>query len=103
MPKYLWSAGYTAEGMKGLMREGGSGRRDSVRKAIETAGGRLETFYFAFGDTDVFVVAEMPDAVSAAAAAMAINASGAVHLRTTTLLTPEEVDAATRKTVGYSG
>ena len=102
MPKYLWSAAYTAEGTKGLMKEGGSQRRASVQQAIEKAGGRLEAFYFAFGDSDVFVIADMPDAASAAAASMVINASGAVQLRTTVLLTPEEIDAAMRKSVSYN-
>ena len=102
MPKYLWSASYSAEGAKGLMKEGGSQRRASVQKAIENAGGRLEAFYFAFGDSDVFVIADMPDAASAAATSMVINASGAVQLRTTVLLTPEEIDAATRKSVSYA-
>jgi uncharacterized protein with GYD domain len=102
MPKYLWSASYTPDGVKGLMQEGGSRRRDTVSKAIESGGGRMEGFYFAFGETDVFVIAEMPDAAAAAAAAMVINASGAVRLRTTVLLTPEEIDAATHKSVAYS-
>lgn len=101
MPKYLWTAVYTADGAKGLMKEGGTQRRANVQQAIEKSGGRLEAFYFAFGDSDVYVIADMPDAASAAATSMVINASGAVQLRTTVLLTPEEIDAATRKSVSY--
>lgn len=102
MPKYLWSAVYTADGAKGLMKEGGTQRRANVQKAIENAGGRLEAFYFGFGDTDAYVIADMPDAASAAATSMVINASGAVQLTTTVLLTPEEIDEATRKSISYS-
>ena len=101
MPKYLIQASYVGEGLKGLLKEGGSKRRDAVRQAIEGMGGKFESFYYAFGDYDVFGVADMPDNVSAAAFALMINASGAVNAKTTILLTPEEVDEAAKKTVDY--
>ena len=101
MAKYLIQASYQAAGAKALMSEGGSKRRDAVSKAISTAGGKVESFYFAFGEHDVYAVVDLPDNVSAAAAALAINASGVVRIATTVLLTPEEVDAATKKTVSY--
>lgn len=101
MPKYLVQASYTAEGTRGLLRDGGSKRRASAEEAIRSLGGRLEAFYFAFGEIDVFAIADMPDNVSAAAVSLAVSASGAVHLKTTVLLTPEEMDQATRKTVSY--
>jgi uncharacterized protein with GYD domain len=101
MPKYLVQVSYTADGIKGLLKDGGSQRRAAAEAAIKGIGGKLEAFYFAFGDTDVFSIAEVPDHASAAAISLAICASGAAHAKTTVLMTPEEMDAATKKTVSY--
>jgi len=101
MPRYLLQANYVGEGIKGLLKEGGTSRRAAAEKAIESVGGTMEAFYFAFGETDAYVVAEVPDQVSMAALSLTISASGAVATRTTVLMTAEEVDAATRKTPTY--
>ena len=101
MPKYLIQASYTAEGVKGLLKDGGSKRRAAAEQAIKGLGGRLEAFYFAFGDTDVFAIADAPDNMSAAAVSLAVTAAGAVRAKTTVLMTPEEMDQATKKSVSY--
>ena len=101
MPKYLVQATYTPEGMKGLLKEGGSKRKAAVSKAVAGMGGRLESFYYAFGAVDVFSVVELPDAATAAAVSMAIGASGLVSNTITPLLTPEEIDKAAKKIVKY--
>lgn len=101
MPKYLYQGSYVGEGLKGLLKEGGSSRRDTVAKVVEGMGGTLESFYYAFGDYDVLGVADMPDNVSAAAFSLAVNATGTVVVKTTVLMTPEEADEATKKTVAY--
>jgi uncharacterized protein with GYD domain len=101
MPKFLIKAAYTAEGAKGLMKEGGSGRRTAVLKFVESVGGKVESFYFAYGEHDAFVIADMPDAASGVALSLAVNASGVVRLSTVPLITPEEMDAAAKKTVTY--
>src|SRR3954447_14180978 len=101
MPKYLIEASYTLEGVKGVQSAGGTSRRDAVAKLAESVGGRLESFYFAFGDRDVHTVVELPDNESAAAVALTVTASGAVTVRTTVLLTPEEFDAAAKRSVDY--
>ncbi len=101
MPKYLIQASYTAEGTKGVLKAGGSARRSAAQQALESVDGRLEAFYFAFGEDDVFAILDAPDNVSVAAAALTIAASGAVNLKTTVLLTPEEIDQASKKTVRY--
>lgn len=101
MPKYLFQASYVGEGLKGLLREGGSKRRETVEQTIKGMGGTLEGFYYAFGEDDVFAIADLPDNISTAALALLINASGAVKLKTTVLLTPEEIDQATRKSIDY--
>lgn len=101
MPKYLWQASYNAEGTKGLLKDGGTRRRAVAEEAVKAVGGKLEAFYYAFGETDAFVIADIPDNVSVAAASMAVNASGAVVIKTTVLLTPEEIDAAAKKGVSY--
>ena len=93
MPKYLWEASYSAEGAKGLLKDGGSKRRKAAEEAVKAVGGKLEAFYFAFGKYDAYVIADIPDHASVAAASLAVNASGAVTIRTTVLLTPEELEA----------
>jgi len=101
MPKFLIEASYTQDGLKGLMSEGGSKRRAAVDKLLASVGGKVEVFYFAFGARDLFIVADLPDNVTAAAVSMTVNASGAAKSNATVLLSPEEVDAATKKSVPY--
>lgn len=101
MPKYLIKASYTTEGLKGVLKEGGSGRKAAIQQLAESLGGTLEGFYFAFGDDDVYTIADLPDNKTAAAVALTATASGAVRLSTTVLLTPEEVDEATKQSVSY--
>src|SRR4051795_6601446 len=101
MPRYLIEASYTLDGVKGIQSGGGSTRRDAVAKLAESVGGKLETFYFAFGDRDVYTIVELPDNETATAVALTVNASGAVTVRTTVLLTPEEVDAGAKRSVDY--
>jgi uncharacterized protein with GYD domain len=101
MPKFMVTASYTAEGARGLIKEGGSGRRAAVHKLIEGMGGKVEAFYFAYGDHDAFVIADLPDAASGLALSLAVNASGVVRLSTVPLITPEEMDAAAKKSVTY--
>ena len=102
MPKYMLRVNYTADGAKGLIQDGGSKRRAVAQKAAESVGGRVESFYFAFGDTDAFVVADLPDAASAAAIALTVCASGGATVQTSVLMTPEEVDAAAKKSPLYT-
>lgn len=101
MAKYLIQANYVGEGAKGLLKEGGSSRQAVVEKLIASQGGRVESFYYAFGEVDLFVIAEMPDHATMAAIALLIGSTGAVTLKTTVLLTPEEIDAAAKKTPVY--
>ena len=101
MAKYLIQANYSAEGLKGLLKEGGSGRRDAVDKLLASVGGKVESFYYAFGETDAFVVVDVPDNVTAAAVGLTVGASGAVAIKTAVLMTPEEVDQATKKSPAY--
>jgi uncharacterized protein with GYD domain len=102
MPKYLLEVSYTADGSKGLLRDGGSKRRSAARTLIESLGGKLESLYFAFGSTDVFAIADLPDNAAAAAASMTLASSGATTSKVTVLLTPEDVDQAVKKTPSYT-
>jgi uncharacterized protein with GYD domain len=103
MAKFLFEAHYTPEGAKGIVKQGGSARRAAIDKAVSGLGGRVETFYFAFGGVDAYVIADLPDNVTAAAMALAVSQSGLATTRTVVLLTPEDVDAATKKAVAYRG
>lgn len=102
MAKYLLQVSYTAEGARGLIKDGGTKRRAAAKGLVESLGGTLEAMYFAFGGTDVFVIVDMPDNVSAAAASLAVGASGAATGTTVALLTAEEIDQATKKTTSYT-
>ncbi len=101
MPKYLFQASYTQAGLQGLLKEGGTSRRDNLNGVIEASGGKMEAFYYAFGEDDVFVIVDLPDDASASAIALTVAASGAVSLKTTVLVTPETVDEAVKKAVSY--
>jgi uncharacterized protein with GYD domain len=102
MPKYLLQTSYTLDGVKGLVKKGGSARKAAAQAAAESVGGSLESFYFAFGDTDVFAVVDLPGNAAAAALALSVSAAGGATVRTVVLLTAEEVDAATGKDVEYT-
>ncbi len=101
MAKYLFQGSYRPEGTKGLMKEGAGQRRANLEALLKQQGGRLEAFYFTFGDADAIGIAELPDNVTAAALSLAINASGIVAVKTTVLLTVEEMDQAVKKQVSY--
>ena len=101
MAKYMVTGSYTAEGLKGVLKEGGSGRRRAVEEALKSMGGRLESFYFAFGDNDVVTIVDVPDNVTAAALAIGISSTGTVGTKTTVLLSAEEIDQAAKKTLSF--
>jgi uncharacterized protein with GYD domain len=103
VPRYLIIANYTAEGTQGLLSKGGTARRTSVTEMVEKLGGTVETFDFAFGEDDVFVICDVPDSVTAAAIGLSVGASGLVALRTVVLLTPEEIDSAAQMHPDYHG
>jgi uncharacterized protein with GYD domain len=101
MAKFLIKATYTTEGVRGLIKEGGSKRRAAVSKLVEGLGGKIEVFYYAYGESDAYIIADLPDSTTGLAISLAVNASGAVRLSTLPLITPEELDAASKKTVKY--
>jgi uncharacterized protein with GYD domain len=101
MAKYLIQFNYVGDGVKGLLKEGGSKRRDAVEQLIASIGGTLEAFYFSFGEFDGLCIVDAPDNIGTAAATLLVNAGGAAATVTTVLMTPEEIDEATKKTADY--
>ena len=101
MPKYLFQANYPAQGLQGLLKEGGSSRRRVFEAMAEEQGGALESFYYAFGGADLYLTFDLPDAATAAAVSLSIGAGGALSISTVQLITPEEIDEACAKTVTY--
>jgi uncharacterized protein with GYD domain len=101
MAKYLLEASYSAEGLKGLQKDGGSARREAVARAISSVGGHLESMHYAFGDHDAIIIFEAPDNVAAAALTTGMSSTGAGHTTVTPLLTVEEVDQAVKKNLTY--
>ena len=101
MPKYLFTGTYSAEGARGVLKEGGSGRREATEKLVKSLGGTVEGYYFAFGSDDFYLIADLPSNTAAAAGALAAGATGAIATRTVVLMTPEEIDAATKLTPTY--
>ncbi len=101
MPKYLCRASYNTEGMKGLLRDGGTKRRQTIVENLKALDGRLESLYFAFGDTDVFLIAELPNNSAAATLSLNVAASGFINICTTVLIEPEEVDSVVNRKFKY--
>ena len=101
VPKYLWEASYTVEGAKGLLKDGGSGRRAAVITMVNGLGGKLESFYFAFGETDAYLVADLPNDEAAAAVSLTVSAGGGATVKTVKLLTVEQMDDVAKKSVQY--
>ena len=101
MAKYLFEAAYTHTGLQGLLKEGGSGRVKAVQDAIKNLDGKLEAFYFTFGESDVVLIADLPDNTAASAFALMVVSTGSEKVKTTVLITPEEVDKATKKGISY--
>ena len=101
MPKYLLHGSYTEEGLKGLLNEGGSKRRQAAEQVVKSVGGIVEAYYFAFGDNDFYLIADLPDNVSATALTLAGNSTGTINAKVTVLLTPEEVDESAKRTVDF--
>jgi uncharacterized protein with GYD domain len=101
MAKYLWQVSYTQAGLKGLLKEGGSSRAAAIKQLVKSQGGKLEAFYYAFGDDDVYLIAELAGNVEASAVSLAVGASGAARIKTVVLLSPDDVDAAIKVKVGY--
>jgi uncharacterized protein with GYD domain len=101
MARFLFKVSYTKEGMQGVMKEGAASRRIFIEKMAADIGGSISSFDFAFGETDVYVIAEMPDQITAAAVATAVAASGAATVETVVLLSAEDIDQAIAKNVPY--
>jgi uncharacterized protein with GYD domain len=101
MSKYLLEVSYTATGAKGLLKEGGSSRRTAVEKMLKESGGKLEAFYYAFGDRDAFCIIDVPDAATVTALSLAVSGAGAAKVNTIVLISPEEVDKAAKKSIEY--
>ena len=102
MANYLVIANYSAEGIKGVMKNGGTARVDAVKKMVEGLGGKVQSFHFAFGAEDAYVIVELPDNIAAASIGMAVSSSGLTSVKTVVLLTPAEVDEAAKRDVTYT-
>ena len=101
MPRYLWQISYTTTGAKGLLSEGGTSRGNAITAMVESVGGHVEVCYYAFGTTDLYVIGEVPDEVAAASLNLQTVAAGGARSQTVVLLTPEQLDEATRREVTY--
>jgi uncharacterized protein with GYD domain len=102
MPKYLLQVNYVGAGVKGLLKDGGSKRRAVTEKLFKSVGGSLDAYYYAFGDTDLYIIADFPNHAAATACVLTVTATGTVTVKTTVLLRPEEVDDAGKITPTYS-
>lgn len=102
MPKYLFQASYSREGVNGLLEVGGSSRAKALQESVSSVGGSVEAFYYAFGEDDLVVIAELPDDAAATALSLRISAVGAIAVKTTVLLDPTVIDEAIKRDVSYS-
>ena len=94
---YLHEADCLIATVRLLRQDKGSGRRAAVTRAIEAAGGKVEAFYFAYGQDDTIIIADYPDAASATAMSLVGNSTGVVRVSMTPLITVEEMDRAVNK------
>jgi uncharacterized protein with GYD domain len=101
MPKYLLQVNYTLDGVRGVLAKGGSARKAAAQAAAKSAGGKVDVFYFSFGESDVYLIADLPDNAAAAALVLAVCAGGGATTSTTVLLTPDELDKASGANVKY--
>ena len=101
MCKYLVQVSYAAEGPKGLLQGDATERREATEQLIESLGGTIEAFHYAFGEDDLFVSADLPDNVHPTASSFVVNASQAARVKTIVPFTPEQVDQVTKKTIVY--
>lgn len=101
MVRYLIAGSYAPDGAKGVLREGGTPRRAAAQQALASVGGSLESFHFALGTDEWYVVAELPDNAAAAAIALVGTASGTLRSRAIALITPEEMDAVVGRTPNF--
>ena len=101
MPKYLLEGSYLAEGSKGLLKEGGTSRRNLVEGLASSMGGSIEALYYAFGENDIYVIVDVPDDATMTALSLAVNSTGALRLKTTVLMDPEVIDEASTKSINY--
>jgi uncharacterized protein with GYD domain len=102
MAEYLVTAAYSPDGVKGVLKSGGTARADAVSTAVQGLGGKMHSFHFAFGGYDAIVMVELPDNVAAAALGLAVSATGLASVKTTVLLTPAEIDEASKRQVAYT-
>jgi uncharacterized protein with GYD domain len=102
MPSYLVIASYSPEGVKGVMQKGGTARADAVKKSVKALGGKMQSFHFAFGGDDAYVLVDLPDNTSAAALGLAVSATGLAGVKTVVLLSPAEIDEAAKMQVSYT-
>jgi uncharacterized protein with GYD domain len=101
MPKFLVRGSYSPEGAKGLLKEGASGRKEAVEKMVSGAHGKIEAFYYSFGEDDVVLIIDLPDNKAAASISLAVNSTGMVSIKSTPLMTMAEIDEACKATVNY--
>ena len=102
MPKFLFRGSYGQEGIKGVMKEGGTARKDAAAALAASVGGHLEAYYFAFGSHDFYAIADLPDNAAAVVVAATVGASGAMSsFETVPLLTPGEADEAAKRSASY--
>ncbi|CAN5500993.1 hypothetical protein BH23BAC1_BH23BAC1_25130 [soil metagenome] len=101
MKKYLIKGTYNSDGTKGLLHEGGSSRKAAIEKMLAVIDGKVESFYYSFGEDDVYVIVELPDDISGAAVALRVNASGLVKISMTPLFSTTDIDEAANRSVSY--
>lgn len=101
MTKYLVDVNYSLDGLKGVLKEGGSGRVAAIENLFKSMGCKIESIYFAFGETDLYIILDAPDNVTVAALSIFVSAAGAAKTRATVLLTPAEIDEAVKMKPNY--
>ena len=102
MSKYFLTGNYTVEGTKGLIKDGGTSRKEAAAKTAASLDGSLESFHFSAVSPNFFILLNLPNKIAAAAFGATVTASGAVEIsECVEVLTPAEMDEAAKKMPSY--
>jgi uncharacterized protein with GYD domain len=92
--RYLFSAAFTIDGMKNLQKQSPTAFKAGVAKFFESVGGKLESWYFDYGESTAYGFVDYPDEMAAATAQASVNAAGFARVTYRPVLSAEDADKA---------
>ena len=103
MSKFMYSGNYTKRGIKGLLKDGGTARKEETVRLVESLGGKVEAYYWCYGRTDFITIMDFPDHTTVTGMALNIAASGTFTGNLTPLISVEEMDEMVKVSIKIIG